>query len=149
MNKLNPLFKILIFIYSFIYLLSCFTPWINPIYIRFYTYLALSFPWLLTGMLLILLLSLFFFRNRSILIALVILIGYKNILSTTGLNYPKRFVEEKQVGTIRLLSWNVDDFVNCEKRYDSANSPRRKIIRFIKEVNADVMCFQDLSLIHI
>ncbi len=145
MNRLNPLFKIVIFIYSFIYLLSCFTPWVNTIYLRFYTYLALLFPWFLVGMLFILLLSLFFFRNRSIVILILILIGYKNIASTTGLNYPKKYCEQKQIGTIRLLSWNVDDFVDCEKRHDSLNSRRHNIINFIKSKNADVMCFQDFS----
>ena len=143
MNKLLSIFRIGIFIYSIIYLLACLTPWINPINLHIYTYLALLFPWLFVGMLAILLISLFLFRNKSLILLLIILIGYKNIFSTTGINYPKQYCQQKQGGTIRVLSWNVNNFVNCITRFDTADSPRRNILNFIKSVDADVMCFQD------
>jgi hypothetical protein len=64
-------------------------------------------------------------------------------LSTTGFNYKKQFTQQKQDKTIRLLSWNVDDFVNNQSWLDTINCPRRNILNFIKFVNADVICFQD------
>ena len=132
-------------VFTFIYFLSCLTPWISPLYFKNFTYLALLSPWFLLGMLVVLLLSSFFFRRYSLFFLLVILFGYKNIFSTIGFNYPKHFKQEKAATTFRLLSWNVDDFLNSEKRFDSSNSPRRNILKFIKSVNADVMCFQDFK----
>ena len=149
MMKSYPFLKFILIasisIVTILYFLSCLTPWISPLYFRGFTYLSLLSPWLLLGMLLVLLLSSFFFRKYSLFFLLIILFGYKNIFSTIGFHYPKHFQQEKETNTIRLLSWNVDDFLNSEKRFDSSNSPRRNILDFIKSVNADVMCFQDFS----
>ncbi|MFP5039646.1 endonuclease/exonuclease/phosphatase family protein [Parasediminibacterium sp. JCM 36343] len=132
-------------VYCFVYLLSCATPFINPIYCYFFTFLALGFPYLLTGMLAVLLCSLFFYRKYSFVFLFLILLGYKNILATTGLHFPKKYHEQKETGSIRLLSWNVNDFINNGRLHDSINSPRRQIMSFIKQSNADVVCMQDFE----
>jgi len=94
-------------------------------------------------MVFILMVSSLFFRKYFLPVLFLISIGYKNILATTGFNIPRQFKQEKGADTLRLLSWNVDDFINSERKADSSNTPRRIILSFIKSANADVMCFQD------
>lgn len=145
MDKLLKLLKILIWCYAAVYLASCLTPYISPIHFRPFTFLALLFPLLLVGMLFTLILSIFILKKRTVILIIILLLGYKNIFSTTSFHKKKEFIQQKQQGTIRLLSWNVDDFVDCQKQHDSVNNPRRNILAFIKSVNADVMCFQDFK----
>ena len=145
MDKLLKLLKILIWCYAAVYLASCLTPYISPLHFRPLTFLALMFPCLLIGMIFTLVLSIFILKKRSVWLVIILLLGYKNIISTTGAHKQKDFVQQKQTGTIRLLSWNVDDFVDCLKQYDSSHSPLRNIFAFIKESNADVLCLQDYS----
>ena len=137
--------RIIVSLFTIVYLLSCLTPYISPLYFRGFTYLALVFPWLLIGMLIILLMSIFLFRKYSLLLFLILLIDYKNIFSTTGFHFQKPFVEQQAPNTFRLLSWNVDDFITSSKKLDNFHAPRRNILSLIKTINADVICFQDFA----
>ncbi len=145
MNNFLKFLKICIWLYAIFYFISSLTPYISPIHFPPFTFLALLFPCILIGMLLVLLIGIFILKKKSIFLFLILTVGYKNIFSTIGLHKPNDFVQQKQAGTIRLLSWNVDDFVDCEIRHDTANSPRRKIKNFIQSTNADILCFQDFS----
>ena len=149
MVKLHPVIKYpsiaIIVALSLLYFLSCLTPYISSLYFKGFTYLALLFPYLLIGMLLIFLISLILFRKYSLLVVLILLFGYKNIFSTTGFHYHKPFVHKKASNTFRLLSFNVNSLENFYKMYDTPNAPRRNILNIIKSSDADVMCFQDFG----
>ncbi len=150
MNKLRSLLKlalitVIVLLLSF-YLLSCLTPYINPVYWSGFTYLALLFPYSFLLALIGFGLSVVLFRKKikyCIIVFGILLIGYKNIFATIGFHRSKVFQEKKEEGTIRLLSWNVDDFVKCDKALDKPKNPRRNILEFIKSANADIICFQD------
>jgi len=128
-----------------VYLLSCLTPFINPIHFFPLTFLSLGFPFLLVGMILLLILSLFIFRKYFWLILIIIAVGYKNITAIYGFNGKKEFVQSKQPNTFRLLSWNVNYFLDCRVKNDTPNNPRRKMFDFVKNSGADVLCSQDFS----
>lgn len=135
--------KIIIVAIAIIYLLASLTPYVNPIHVRIYTYLALGFPYLLLVMLVCCVLSFFLFRKYCWLFFILIFVGYKNILSTTGFHFKSTFIQSKLPKTFRLLSWNVNEFVNNQVIVDTPNNFRRKILAFIKASEADILCFQD------
>ena len=135
--------KIIILTVVIIYLLASLTPYINPINVKVYTYLALGFPYILLAMLVCCVVSFFLFRKHWWVFFLLIFVGYKNTLSTTGFHFKSTFVQSKPPKTFRLLSWNVNEFVNSQVKLDTPNNLRRKILAFIKSSNADVLCFQD------
>jgi len=88
----------------------------------------------------------YFFANRKYAYFLVFisLLGYKNIFSTIGIHlFRKEFSIQKPAETIRIMSWNVEDFVDCWKAHDKELSPMRNIFNKIQLFNADVICFQD------
>ncbi len=141
---LKIVLKPIIIVISSIYIAASLTPYINPIDCHIYTFFALGFPYIFLAMLASCLVGLWVFRKYNWVLFLFILFGYKNILSTTGLHpFTSKFSQIKSKGTFRLLSWNVNQFPNSLKKTDSLNSPRRKILNFIKIANADVLCFQD------
>ena len=145
MEKLLQFFKIIIWGYAFVYLVCCLTPYISPLHFPPFTFLALLFPCFFLGMLVVLLLGIFILKKRSFFLLLILLLGYKNIFSTIGLHQSKQFTQQKSPDNIRLLSWNVDDFVDCAKQNEYPGCPLRNIFNFIKSTEADVLCFQDYS----
>lgn len=147
-QKKSP-FKHLFFIagifYAAIYFIACLTPYINPVYFWPLTFLALGFVYLLAGMIIVFLLSLFIFRKRSWIFLLILLAGFQNISSVFGFHSRKDFIAQKNEKSLRVLSWNVNYFGDCQKKNDSPNSVRRQMFAFIQQCNADVLCFQDFS----
>jgi endonuclease/exonuclease/phosphatase family metal-dependent hydrolase len=144
-NILKRVFLIICSGYSAVYLLACLTPFINPVHFFPLTFLSLGFPFLLAGIILLLLLSIIFFRKYFWLLLLIIALGYKNISSVFSFRFKKEFVQQKHPNSFRLLSWNVNYFLDCRKTNDTLNNPRRKMFDFVKNTNADVLCFQDFS----
>ncbi len=142
---LKKLFFIAGIVYSCIYLVACLTPYINPVHFWPLTFLALGFVYLLAGMIVLFLLSLIIFRKTSLIFLLILLAGFQNISSVFGFHTRKKFVYEKNENSFRLLSWNVNYFGDCQKKNDKPKSVRRQMFAFIKESNADVLCFQDFS----
>lgn len=142
---LKKLFFVISFFYSAIYVIACFTPYINPIHFFPLVFLSLGFPFLLFGMLLLIIMHFFIYRKYSWIFVCILLLGFKNITSTFGFHPKKEFVWEKQPNTLRLLSWNVNYFLDCQIKNDTPNNPRKKMFEFIKKTNADVLCFQDFS----
>lgn len=132
-------------LYSIIYLVSCLTPYISPLVLWPLTFLSLGFPFLLVGMILLLLTSLVANRKYSLLLLLIIALGFKNISTVFAFNSPHKFQQKKTAGSIRVLSWNVNNFINCKKSNDTPGNPCSKILNFIKHSDADILCLQDFS----
>lgn len=135
--------KLIIIAIVLIYTSASLTAYINPIKVEIFTYLALGFPYLFLAMLICSVLSFFVFRKCWWVTTLLIFVGYKNILSTTGFHFFGTFIQSKPPKTYRLLSWNVNEFVDSRAILDTPNNLRRKILSYIKISNADVLCFQD------
>ncbi len=149
MRKYSPFIRYpsfaVFYLITLLYFLGSLTPYITSLHFKGFTYLALFFPFLFIGMVSTFLLSIFLFKKYSIFLLLILLLGYRNIFSTTSFIYPKNFEQQKAPNTFRLLSWNVNDFVTSDKKRDTVGAPRRTILAFIKSVNADILCLQDFS----
>jgi endonuclease/exonuclease/phosphatase family metal-dependent hydrolase len=144
-KKIKQIFFVLGNIYAFLYGLSCLTPFIHPKFFYGFTFLALLFPFLFVGMLLWLLIVFVFYRNKIWIYILLLFMGYKNIFSVFSFHSKQTYTEVKQNNSIRLLSWNVKNFTDSQITSDTPGNPRRGIINFIKNSNADILCIQDFS----
>ncbi|MBS1627632.1 MAG: hypothetical protein JSR09_04525 [Bacteroidetes bacterium] len=139
--------KIILFsgcVYSLIYFLSCLTPYIKPSYSWVFSILALGFPFLFAGMLLLLLLNFLVLKKYRLVFVVITLLGYQNISTIFSFHPFHKFSNEKK-GDFRLLSWNASDFVNTQKSTDTAGNPRHAMLSFIKQTNADIICLEDFS----
>ena len=147
--NIKKIFSKLVFVigclFTIVYFLSCLTPYINPTKFYIFTFLPLLFPILLAGMLVWLLISFIFYRRKSWIFLLILFLGIENICSTFSFNIPKAFVQEKKATNLRVLSWNVEDFLDSQLHTDTVGNARRDMIAFIKEANADIVCIQDFS----
>lgn len=148
-KKLGLFFKKAIFVggclYSLVYLLSCLTPYFNSNNWFAFTFFGLLFPVFLAAMVLWVLIVFLFYRKKFLIFFLLIFVGYKNIGSVIAFNFSSDFNTVKKSEHIRLMTWNVQDFIDSQIYTDTPGNVRRDIFLFIKQMQPDILCLQDFS----
>lgn len=143
--------KIIAYVNIALYLLACLTPFISSAYFFGFTFLALGFPILLIGMIFWLVVSLFkcfsssqkSTAKQTLLLLVFILCGYKNITSSFGFH---AFSQSKKSNhTLRVLSWNVKNFVTNDSTTALKSDILKNMMLYIKNTNADIFCVQDFG----
>lgn len=125
------------------FLLACANFYLSPQQWWFIAIIGLAFPYLL---ILIFSLVVFWavFRSRWIFLPLAVLIlGFTNIRALIGFNFFSRFNKQKEINSIRVLTWNVSWFDEQTKEDKRKKSNRKEMLQFVREQQADVLCFQE------
>lgn len=128
---------------ALLFLSACLNGFLHPVDWWFFSLLGLIFPLLL---ILVIGFLIFWasFRSRWILVSVITLIlGFTNIRVFIGFHFASGFEPEKKEGAIRILTWNVRWFDEQTKSRRDEPSYRGKMLEFIKEQNADILCFQE------
>lgn len=148
MNKIklaSPIKKILLLLgclLCFAFLISCFSYRIQPEQFIGITYFALSFPLLLLAMVCWCIIAAFLYK-RGGLFFLLLLPAWKNISNTVALQTAAPFVFEAKKNNLRILSWNVNEFLIGHANDAKWQDKQNKMLSFIQKSNADILCFQD------
>jgi len=142
-NILKLFIRIIAGSISVAYLLSCFTPYMNPSGGFLWTILALGFPVLLVLMALVVVVSLFINSRVFLISILILLAGYKNINSCFAYHIFNASIYKGK--KIKVLSWNVDGIFNVLHPLKPDKHRRQKLIDFITTTDADIVCMQDNS----
>ncbi len=127
---------------TLVYLYACLTPYISPIDIHYLSFGALFFPIVFFGMFIWTILSLLFYRKYFFIFLICLALGYQNIITVFAFNARETFVAKKQKDAIRILSWNVNSFLSGGN-LDTVHTA--EMLQFIKQSDADILCFQDYS----
>lgn len=145
-NKIVKIFLITIWLSSLlVYVFAAATPYFHPEKWVALTFLSLLFPYVFSFVLVQMVIWFLLRKNFAIISLFFILLGFQNIKNCFALNWPTSFQQKKPNEHIRVLSWNVNEFINSEIIADTPNNPRRGIFNFIAKTNADVLCLQDFS----
>ena len=125
------------------FLLACTNIFLNPQHWWLIAILGLAFPFLLLLVIAFLILWLIFRSRWAYLPMALLLIAFTNIRALIGFHFFSDFKQEKDTGNIRILTWNVMWF-DEQTKPDKTLKPRRKeMMDFIKNQEADVLCFQE------
>lgn len=128
---------------SGLFLLACCNAFLHPQDFWFVSILGIGFPFLLVLMLAFLLFWTLF-RSRWAFLSLVcLLLGYTNIRALIAFNYSKKNTLEKPAASLRVLTWNVSWFDEQTRADKHKFNYRNDMLKFIKESNPDVLCFQE------
>jgi endonuclease/exonuclease/phosphatase family metal-dependent hydrolase len=124
-------------------LCSNLAPYLNP---SLYWPVALTgilFPLLFLAACLFAFLWFFVKPKKSLLSAIVILTSIPNVIATFGFNFSGSFVQTKQTGTLRVLTWNVALMSYTEP--DSVVAIKNNLVIFkkLRESDADIICLQE------
>jgi len=127
-----------------LFLLACANSFIHPDTWWFITLLGLFFPLLLLLVIGFFIFWLFFYSRRLSLISLIaLIIGWANIHAFLSFSFPGRYKTEKPANTIRILTWNVRRWDDFTTRKPGTSGHRPLMMQFVREQNADILCFQE------
>jgi len=127
------------------FLLACANAFLHPGRWWFISLLGLVFPLLLLAVLCFLIAGLFFpsCRTWSLVSFIALILGWSNIHSFLAFHAGKGFVADKPPHALRVLTWNIrsfDEFIT-KKRGAAGHWP--KMMEFIGQQDADVVCLQE------
>ncbi|MBL7726277.1 MAG: endonuclease/exonuclease/phosphatase family protein, partial [Dinghuibacter sp.] len=127
-----------------VFLLACLSSYLNPVKWWFIAFLGLAFPYFL------LIIFLFtavwaFFKSRWIFLNLAaLLLAWGNIKAVFAFHpFPAKFNKIKNHGALRVLQWNCMSFGGYVKDKSAASALRDKMLQYLRESNADVLCLQE------
>jgi endonuclease/exonuclease/phosphatase family metal-dependent hydrolase len=126
-----------------LFLLACTNSFLAPKNFWFIALLGLVFPAIL-----ILMIGFLVFwtlvRSKWAFLSLGLLIlGWFQINAFYAFNLSHKFVDQKQEGAIRVISWNVHYLDQMYRPDQQEQSQRDPIINFLKQQGADVICLQE------
>ena len=143
MKKIIGLFLLILSVgIAITYLVSCLTPFVSQAQFWPLTFLSLGFVFIAFAMLVATIY--WFFRNVKIgvVFLLLFLFGYRNLGALYAYNFSS-FKQTKKKGDLRILDWNVRRFDENGKMYDWPYAVRRKMFRYIKQMDPDVLLMQE------
>lgn len=128
---------------AIIFLIACLNPWLSPERWWLTAVTGLAFPFLLL-MIIGFALVWIFFRSRWVFLNIICLIlAFTNIRALFGFHFFSGFKNEKDSGSIRIMTWNVNWFEYQRSSSGAHADNRKKILDFIATQDADILCFQE------
>ena len=136
-------FIILNIILVILFLLACLNSFIDPVGWWFIAILALAVPFLILFLFIFLIFWLFFRSKWAFLSLGALLLGFFTIRAVIGFNIGNGFSQEKQESSIRLLNWNIHSWDEMYKKTRGRTPNRTKMLDYIRNQNADIVCLQE------
>jgi endonuclease/exonuclease/phosphatase family metal-dependent hydrolase len=123
--------------------LSYLAPYVSPESNAWLPFFGLAYPILLMINIAFVLLWLFFSRKWMLLSLITILAGWNHLTSHLQFRSQHSFGSDEI--PFRVISYNVRNFdiYNYDKNWKSNIEKRDKILQFLKNKNADIICFQE------
>lgn len=139
----HRLFSIVGFILFLLFFISSLSGYMHPATFRGVTFFAIGFPFLFLACFSWCILAVLFFFKRKWWLFILLVPAYKNIRHSYPLRTSSVFTTKKEEGDIRILSWNVNEFLFSSPEEETWKVNQKKMLDFIKETNSDILCFQD------
>ncbi|MEO6868513.1 MAG: endonuclease/exonuclease/phosphatase family protein [Ginsengibacter sp.] len=143
---LNPVVFIGNMILLILFIFSCFTPYVNTGIYWWIALLGLTFPVLLFAVFCLLIYYLIKRSKWAFLNIIILILGIQQIRATVAFNAKNNYLQNNTADDIKILQWNVKswDQLRLEQSGDfHGESFQPKMMSFLKESNADIMCFEE------
>lgn len=128
-----------------LFLLACANSFLHPGRWWFISLLGLVFPLLLLVVVAFAVLGLFIpsCRRWSLISLAALVLGWPNIHSFWAFHPGNNFQPAKPSQTLRILTWNVRSFDDYTTKRKGAAGHRPRMLEFIGQQNADIICLQE------
>jgi len=147
MKPLKKFFLITLYILNAIIVgvlvVSAFSGYISPQRFVFFSYLGLLFPFILIGNIAVFIVWLLFKQWKPVLINIVAFCICGGAIYTYCPLHAK--TKEIPADAIKILTYNVMRFNNMKKDAPKGDPPN-KILQYIKESDADIVCLQEYGV---
>ena len=140
---LTTLLHIAYIVIGLLFFIACFTAFIPSLSFSYAVFFALLFPYLFIALLCIAIGFLFVNRKKSGLFFALLVLGFYNFFHVVAMSPLAGWTMTKDTSAIRIMTWNVSDFINPAKFEFPESLPRRQILETIQEYNPDILCMQE------
>lgn len=124
-------------------LIASFSAFIPPSSFNFISLFAIGFPYIYASTILCCIISLFVNRKLAFILLLVLIPGIYNLRNTVAFNSAKDWQFKKNDSVLRVMTWNVEGFVNMAPQSKPQAETRIKMLNTIHEFKPDVLCLQE------
>lgn len=131
-----------------LFLLACANAFLHPVRWWIISLLGLIFPLLLLLVFLFFIFWLLSKKRWAILSLATMVIGWKNIHALFAFHIGSTFNEKKQDNALRILTWNVRRWDEFSGQKKETSFHRKKMMDFVEQQNADILCFQEFFESH-
>jgi endonuclease/exonuclease/phosphatase family metal-dependent hydrolase len=132
-----------------LFLLACANGFLHPSKWWVISLLSLFFPLLLLLVFAFLVFWLCSYtRSLALLSGIALVIGWPNIHSFFAFHPAAGFDLKKPAGALRVLTWNVRSWDEFITKKAGTSGHRAKMMEFLGDQNADLMCFQEFFESH-
>ena len=132
-------------ILSLIFFISACSQFIPPAVFSYIVFFAIAFPYLFAAVFVVAILSLFIHKKLSYLLFALLLLGLYNLSQTVAFSPASGWEPVKQKKALRILTWNVADFINAHPLSSPKGSVRKSMLNMITDYHPDVLCLQEYS----
>ncbi len=70
---------------------------------------------------------------------LMLPLGWKNVKSSIAFHPQKKWKLHKQNNSVRVMTWNVENFVNLDSQSNAKAAVRVNMLNLIKQYNPDII----------
>ena len=126
----------------FVFLIACSTAYLNAATYWYIALLGVGFIFLTIIIVGFMIFWLLFKSKWALLSLLALVVGWFQIHALFATNLFASYDSKKQPGSFRVMTWNVSRWDEMSKIW-KGSSNRLKMMEFIKNQDADILCFQE------
>ncbi len=124
------------------FLLGCYSAWFNPTHFWFVGFFTIASLYLLLVLVLFIFFWLFAKRVFMLISIMAIALAWQPIKQIIKIKPSDNFNVAKQANSLRLMSWNVDNFDFLAYKKDQ--TVKNSMLDLINKYNPDIACFQEM-----
>lgn len=136
---IKPAWIICCLLLLLLFIISCFSSYVAPASFSYMPLFALMFPWLFMATLICACINFYAAKKLALVMFICLLPGLLNLFNIVAFNLPQQTDNNKSDSLLRIMTWNVQDFVSLTEKSEI----RSKMLRLISEKNPDILCVQE------
>ncbi|TKK67682.1 hypothetical protein FC093_13095 [Ilyomonas limi] len=132
-------------VFSVIFLIAACSRFIPPAVFSYIIFFAIAFPYLFAAMIILAVISLFIHKKLGYVLLTLLVIGLYNLSQTIAVSPGSHWNAAKERNTLRVLTWNVADFINAHPLSSHKGETRKEMLEMITGYNPNVLCLQEYN----
>lgn len=133
--------------FSLIFFISACSQFIPPVVFSYSIFFSIAFPYLFAVMLVLAVASLFIHKKTGIVLSVLLLFGLYNLAHTIAISPGSNWQAAKEKNALRILTWNVADFINANPLSSPRGKTRKEMLQLITRYNPDILCLQEYNML--
>ncbi len=136
---------VLCILFSLLFVIAACSQVIPPSVFSYIVFLSIAFPYLFIVMAVLVLISFFVQKKLGYCLLIVLALGLYNLFQIIAVSPGSSWTQAKDKDALRIMTWNVADFINTYPLSSPKASVRKQMLQMIQAYNPDIMCLQEYT----